>query len=53
MLRGSLTALVTPFAEDGGFDVGAFRALVEWQIGEGTKGLVPVGTTVQIADVDA
>src|SRR4051812_6434529 len=45
MLRGSLTALVTPFAEDGGFDEKAFRALVEWQIGEGTKGLVPVGTT--------
>jgi 4-hydroxy-tetrahydrodipicolinate synthase len=45
MLRGSLTALVTPFEKSGGFDEKAFRAFVEWQIGEGTKGLVPVGTT--------
>jgi 4-hydroxy-tetrahydrodipicolinate synthase len=45
MLRGSLTALVTPFDKDGRFDEKAFRALVEWQIAEGTTGLVPVGTT--------
>src|SRR5262245_14070738 len=45
MLRGSLTALVTPFQKDGSVDDKAFRALVEWQIGEGTNGLVPVGTT--------
>ncbi|WP_185983082.1 4-hydroxy-tetrahydrodipicolinate synthase [Aureimonas mangrovi] len=45
MFRGSLTALVTPFAEDGGLDEAGFRALVEWQIAEGSDGLVPVGTT--------
>jgi len=45
MLRGSLTALVTPFDRDRRFDEKAFRAFVEWQIAEGTKGLVPVGTT--------
>ncbi len=45
MLRGSITALVTPFSNGGGFDEKAFRAFVEWQIREGTKGLVPVGTT--------
>ena len=45
MLRGSLTALVTPFLADGGFDEKAFRAFVDWQIDEGTTGLVPVGTT--------
>ena len=45
MLRGSLTALVTPFETSGRFDEKAFRAFVEWQIAEGTKGLVPVGTT--------
>ena len=45
MLRGSITALVTPFTADGAFDDEAFRAFVEWQIGEGTTGLVPVGTT--------
>jgi len=45
MFRGSLTALVTPFAKDGSVDEKAFRSLVEWQIAEGTNGLVPVGTT--------
>lgn len=44
MLRGSLTALVTPFA-DGAVDEKSLRALVEWQIEEGSHGLVPVGTT--------
>lgn len=45
MLRGSLTALVTPFGKSGRFDEKAFRSFVEWQIAEGTTGLVPVGTT--------
>jgi 4-hydroxy-tetrahydrodipicolinate synthase len=45
MLRGSLTALVTPFDKGGRFDEKAFRAFVDWQIAEGTTGLVPVGTT--------
>ena len=45
MLRGSLTALVTPFDKGGRFDEKAFRAFVDWQLAEGTKGLVPVGTT--------
>src|SRR5450755_4964221 len=42
--RGSFTALLTPF-KNGSLDEKAFRALVEWQIGEGSNGLVPVGTT--------
>jgi 4-hydroxy-tetrahydrodipicolinate synthase len=42
--RGSFTALVTPF-KNGSVDQKAFRELVDWQIAEGTKGLVPVGTT--------
>lgn len=42
--RGSFTALVTPF-KDGALDEKAFRDFVEWQISEGTRGLVPVGTT--------
>lgn len=45
MLRGSMTALVTPFRQDGSLDEKAFRSFIEWQIAEGTKGLVPVGTT--------
>jgi 4-hydroxy-tetrahydrodipicolinate synthase len=42
--RGSFTALVTPFS-NGSVDEKAFRGLVDWQIAEGTNGLVPVGTT--------
>ena len=44
MLHGSLTALITPF-RDGGVDEKAFQELVDWQIKEGTDGLVPCGTT--------
>jgi 4-hydroxy-tetrahydrodipicolinate synthase len=42
--RGSFTALVTPF-KNGALDEEAFRSLVNWQIEQGTHGLVPVGTT--------
>ena len=45
MLKGSLTALITPMHADGAVDEDAFAKLVEWQIAEGTEGLVPVGTT--------
>jgi 4-hydroxy-tetrahydrodipicolinate synthase len=44
MFRGSITALVTPFADDH-IDERALRDLVEWQIEEGSSGLVPCGTT--------
>jgi 4-hydroxy-tetrahydrodipicolinate synthase len=44
MFKGSFTALVTPF-KDGKVDDASFQRLVEWQIAEGTNGLVPVGTT--------
>src|SRR6516164_6760178 len=44
MFKGSFTALITPF-KGGDVDDKAFQQLVEWQIAEGTHGLVPVGTT--------
>ena len=44
MLRGSITALITPM-RDGAVDEKAFASFVDWQISEGTHGLVPVGTT--------
>ena len=44
MFRGSITALITPF-RNGKLDETAFRSFVEWQIEEGTEGLVPCGTT--------
>lgn len=44
MLRGSITALITPML-NGNIDEKAFASFVDWQIAEGTHGLVPVGTT--------
>ena len=44
MFSGSIPALVTPF-RDGAFDEPAFRRLVDWQIENGSAGLVPCGTT--------
>ena len=49
MFSGSIPALVTPFDADGGFDEGAYRDLVEWQIAEGSSALVPCGTTGEAA----
>ena len=43
-LRGSMPALVTPF-KNGKVDERAYQNFVEWQIKEGSNGLVPVGTT--------
>ncbi len=45
MFKGSLVALITPMRADGALDEGAFGDFVEWQIAEGTDGIVPVGTT--------
>lgn len=44
MFRGSIAALITPF-RDGSIDERAFQDFVEWQITEGTHGVVPMGTT--------
>jgi 4-hydroxy-tetrahydrodipicolinate synthase len=44
MFQGSIPALVTPF-RNGEVDLDALKSLVEWQIAEGSHGLVPVGTT--------
>ncbi|NML05341.1 4-hydroxy-tetrahydrodipicolinate synthase [Sphingomonas sp. G-3-2-10] len=48
MFSGSIPALVTPF-RNGSFDEAAYRDLVEWQISEGSTGLVPCGTTGESA----
>lgn len=44
MFRGSIVALITPFTEDG-IDEAAYQSFIEWQIAEGTHGVVPCGTT--------
>jgi 4-hydroxy-tetrahydrodipicolinate synthase len=43
-LAGSIVAIVTPFA-GGRIDKAAFADLIEWQIAEGTDGIVVAGTT--------
>jgi 4-hydroxy-tetrahydrodipicolinate synthase len=45
MFKGSFVALITPMRADGSFDEKAYAAFVDWQIKEGTNGIVPVGTT--------
>ncbi|MFN3945511.1 MAG: 4-hydroxy-tetrahydrodipicolinate synthase [Allosphingosinicella sp.] len=52
MFKGSIPALVTPFRDEA-FDEAAFRDFVEWQIGEGSHGLVPCGTTGESATLSA
>ena len=47
MFKGSLVALITPF-HNGGVDEAAFQELVSWQVGQGTHGLVPCGTTGEL-----
>ncbi len=44
MFQGSIVALITPF-KNGKVDEAGFQKFVDWQIKEGTNGLVPVGTT--------
>ena len=50
MFSGSIPALVTPF-RDGAFDEGAFRRLVDWQIEQGSSGLVACGTTGEASTI--
>ena len=45
MFKGSLVALITPMRDDGSVDEKAYAEFVDWQIKEGTNGVVPVGTT--------
>ncbi len=44
MFKGSYPALITPFT-NGELDLETLKKIVEWHIGEGTNGFVPVGTT--------
>jgi 4-hydroxy-tetrahydrodipicolinate synthase len=48
MFSGSIVAIVTPF-RNGKLDERAFGDLIEWQIANGTNGIVPCGTTGESA----
>lgn len=45
MLKGTYTAIVTPFGKDGNVDFDKFRELINIQAEAGIDGIVPVGTT--------
>jgi len=49
---GMMTALVTPFTNDGGFDPDAMKQLVEFQVNGGVDGLVVCGSTGEAATLD-
>lgn len=51
-LRGTGTALVTPFRQDGSIDDAALRSLVAWQVESGIDFLVPCGTTGETPTLD-
>ena len=48
-MRGCATALVTPFAADGSIDEASLTRLIDYQIDNGVKVLVPCGTTGESA----
>jgi 4-hydroxy-tetrahydrodipicolinate synthase len=51
-LEGSMVAIVTPM-KDGAVDLKSLRALVEWQLAEGTDGVIPCGTTGEAVTLTA
>ena len=52
MIKGCIVAIVTPMHEDGSLDLAAFRALIDFHVGQGTDGIVVVGTTGESPTVD-
>ena len=52
MLSGSIVAIVTPMAADGGLDLARLKALIDWHVAEGTAAIVIVGTTGESPTVD-
>jgi 4-hydroxy-tetrahydrodipicolinate synthase len=52
MITGSIVAIVTPMSDDGRLDLPRFKALIDFHVGEGTDGIVVVGTTGESPTVD-
>lgn len=52
MFHGSMTAIITPFDEQGNFDEESYRRLIEFQIENGTDVIVPCGTTGESATLN-
>jgi len=52
MFHGSMTAIITPFDEQGNVDEESYRQLIEFQIENGTDVIVPCGTTGESATLN-
>lgn len=50
-LRGVYTVMVTPFTSGGEVDRAGMRRNIEWLIGQGVHGLIPLGTTGEFASL--
>ncbi len=48
-IQGSIVAIVTPFNQDGSVNFSKLGELVDWQIQNGTDGIVALGTTGESA----
>ena len=45
MFQGSMTALITPFLENGQIDKASYVKFIQWQLANGTQGIIPCGST--------
>lgn len=52
MFKGAITAIVTPFKENGALDLKAYKELINWQIENGINGIVPCGSTGEAATLN-
>ncbi len=52
LLKGAITALVTPMKKNGNLDFDALKNLINFQIESGVSGIVAVGTTGESATID-
>jgi 4-hydroxy-tetrahydrodipicolinate synthase len=50
--RGTYTVMITPFTPAGEVDAEALRGFVDWQIGQGIHGLIPLGSTGEFLSLD-
>ena len=50
--RGTYTVMITPFTPAGEVDAEALRDFVDWQIGQGIHGLIPLGSTGEFLSLD-
>lgn len=53
MFSGSIVALVTPMHENGAIDLSSYERFIDWQLNQGTDGLVVLGTTGESPSITA